>query len=453
MNYLFKTKHIPAACLLSMAFVLFAACSDKDEEVAPTLPATESAVPSEEVMMQAFYWDVPAGGTWWDHVNTKLDSWASAGITTVWLPPVTKGQSGQYSMGYDPFDYFDFGQYNQHGTTETRFGSEAELVSLLQSAKSKDIKLIADIVLNHNSGGDSEFNPYTNKNTWTKFSPASGKFNRTYEDFHANRVHAADEGFFGGFSDLCHDVQYVQNWLWNRPDGVGKYYKNTLGFHGWRFDYVKGFHPSVVKKWNAAVGGVSIGEYWDADVELVYNWCLEANSGAFDFPLYYALDKALDENMMYRLENKGLIAKDPSLAYTFVANHDTDEISARNKLQAYAYILTAEGTPFIFYKDYETLLDKTKLNTLIWIKKNLAAGSSTKLFASATEYIFSRNGTPGLVTYINNGTADKERKVQTRWANTVLKDFTGINPDITTDASGLVTIPSKANSYAVYSPK
>ncbi|MCC9166869.1 alpha-amylase [Pontibacter harenae] len=455
MAYTIKAKFASTLCALAASTVLFSACSDKEtDEVAPVLPEIESTTPSDVVMMQAFYWDVPAGGIWWDNLNTKLDSWKSAGITTIWLPPISKGQSGAMSMGYDPYDYFDFGQYNQYETVETRFGSERELTSLLNNAKNKGFKLIADIVLNHNSGGFSEYSPYTGEYYYTAFNPASGKFIRSYEDFHPNAIHESDAGYFGGYPDLCHEVQNVQDWLWNREDGVGKYYKNTLGFDGWRFDYVKGYDPSVVKAWNTAVGGsVSIGEYWDTDVNLVYDWCLEANSGAFDFPLYYALDNALDNNQMYNLENKGLVAKDASLAYTFVANHDTDEISADNKLLAYAYILTTEGTPFIFYKDYESLLDKEKLNNLIWIKKNLAAGSTTQLFASAIEYFFRRNGTPGLVCFLNSGTTTKERTVQTQWANTVLKDYTGEYPDVTTDASGNATISCKAKSYVVYSPK
>jgi hypothetical protein len=31
-----------------------------------------------------------------------------------------------FLYGYDPTDYFDFGNYNQNGTTETRFGSKTE---------------------------------------------------------------------------------------------------------------------------------------------------------------------------------------------------------------------------------------------------------------------------------------------------------------------------------------
>jgi len=446
--------------------VLFIGCSKKDSgggttpppAPPPTPPPTsETTTPSPEIFMQAFYWDVPAGGTWWDNLNSKLDSWKNAGITGLWLPVISKGESGPYSMGYDPYDYFDFGQYNQKGTTETRFGSFTELKSLLNNAKAKGFKLIADIILNHNSGGDLELNPVTNKSTYTKFTPLSGKFNRSYQDFHPNAVDANDEGSFGGMPDLCHNVTNVKDWFWIRADGVGKYYKNTLGFDGWRFDYVKGFSPNVVKAWNAEVGGFSIGEFWDADVNLVNKWLTDANSNAFDFPLYYAMKDAFFYGNMTALDGKGLIAINPSRAYTFVSNHDIERdpgnLNAVAKLKAYAYILTAEGTPFIFYSDYESTLDKAKLNTLINIKKTLAAGTTTKLYGSATEYIIRRNGTPGLVAYFNNGSTPEQRKVQTVWASTVLKDFTGANPDVTTDASGYTTITCKEYSYAVYSKK
>jgi hypothetical protein len=33
---------------------------------------------------------------------------------------------------------------------------------------------------------------------------------------------------FLGISDLAHVTPNVQNWLWLRTDGVGKYYKNTM---------------------------------------------------------------------------------------------------------------------------------------------------------------------------------------------------------------------------------
>ena len=416
-------------------------------------PAREATTPNPEIMMQAFYWNVVPQGGWWDVLNTKLDAWKSAGITALWLPVISKGMSGFSSMGYDPYDYFDFGQYNQMGSTETRFGSATELNSLLTNAKAKGFKLIADIVINHNSGGDLEASPYAAP-YYTKFTPLSGKFNRNYDDFHPNGIHSADLDKFGGFPDLCHDAPNVKNWLWIRSDGVGKYYKNTLGFDGWRFDFVKGFSPDVVKTWNTEVGGsYSIGEFYDGNLTLVKNWVDASGSGAFDFPLYFALRDAFNGSNLTAIDTKGLISIYPSKAYTFVANHDIDEVNTQNKLKAYAFIMCAEGTPFVFYKDYEMLLDKAQLNTLMMIRKTFAAGTTTKLVGTATEYIFRRNGTPGLVAYFNTSGVDVSNRVQTTWASTLLKDQTGANADVTTDASGYATLACKAFSYSIYAPR
>ncbi|SQA94350.1 Glucan 1,4-alpha-maltohexaosidase precursor [Capnocytophaga ochracea] len=65
-------------------------------------------------MMQAFYWDVTPLGEWWNTITPKLTEWKANGVDRIWLPPASKGASGGLSMGYDPSDYFDFGEYFQH---------------------------------------------------------------------------------------------------------------------------------------------------------------------------------------------------------------------------------------------------------------------------------------------------------------------------------------------------
>jgi alpha-amylase len=84
------------------------------------------------------------GGNWWNTVSTKVTAWSNAGIGSIW-PPVSKAQNGPFSMGYDPTDYFDFGNYNQNGTIETRFGSKTELVNLITKAHTENIQVYADI--------------------------------------------------------------------------------------------------------------------------------------------------------------------------------------------------------------------------------------------------------------------------------------------------------------------
>jgi alpha-amylase len=47
-------------------------------------------------MMQAFYWDVPAGGNWWNTVSTKVTAWSNAGIGSIWLPPCLRHKTAHF---------------------------------------------------------------------------------------------------------------------------------------------------------------------------------------------------------------------------------------------------------------------------------------------------------------------------------------------------------------------
>ncbi|MEO1051823.1 MAG: alpha-amylase [Bacteroidota bacterium] len=413
-----------------------------------------SAGPGGGVMMQAFYWNVPSGGNWWNTVKGKIDSWNNAGISAIWLPPVNKTLNGPFSMGYDPFDYWDFGNYNQKGSTETRFGSKSELQSLISKAHQRNIDVYADIVINHNSGGDLEWNPWAGKNTYTDYNPASGQFYRSASDFHPNNIRSADEGVFAGFPDLSHSQPYVQDWLWKKNYSMAKYYKNTMKFDGWRFDYVKGFGGWVVRDWVDYTGGFAVGENWDGNANTLQNWVNSTGrrSSAFDFAAYYAMDRAFDGNNLNSLNDDMLWKRDPAKAVTFVTNHDTDVIW--KKMLAYAYIFTHEGYPTLFYRDYEDWLDKNKLNNLIWIHRNKATGSTSVLYTDNDEYIARRNGSPGIVVYINNSGSWKERWIQTNWSNTTIKDFTGNSGwEPRTQSNRWVKIQAPPNSYSIWSPK
>lgn len=420
------------------------------------------------VMMQTFYWDVEPRHEWWKIINGKVEGWANAGIDRLWLPAATKGQSGGFSMGYDPSDYFDFGEFMQHGTVPTRFGTRSELETLIANAHSNNLEVIADIILNHNSGGGEEFNPYRNKMTFTLFNEengnASGMFNRNFEHFHPNSTSQSDAGnLFFDEQDLDHDVPYVQDWLWKKENSVAKYYKNVMKFDGWRFDYVKGFAPWVIKEWMASVGGFAVGENWDGNANVLKDWVEETGISAFDFAAFYKLEEALDRHNDLTYLGRDMLRKThPDQAVTFVANHDTEKdtnednrISAENKMKAYAYILTHDGYPTIFYSDYENEAFKDEIKRLILIHNSLAIGNVEVLHNDNDEYVMKRSGdgnNPGLILYINTSSSTKRRNISSSWTNTTLMDYstkTTFKP--TTGADGSVSIEAPANSYSIWS--
>jgi alpha-amylase len=416
------------------------------------------------VMMQAFYWDVEPRFAWWDNVSSKIEDWSEHGVDKIWLPPPSKGQSGGYSMGYDPSDYFDLGEYNQHGTIETRFGSKTELISLIERAHSKNIEVIADIVLGHNSGGGLQPNPYRLKDTYTLFNTnhgnASGKFNRSYEDYHPNSFHNNDEeALFFEEQDLCHHQDNVQNWFWKNDDSVAKYYKNVIGFDGWRFDYVKSFGPQFVKAWIDEVGGWSVGEFFDGNADLVRDWMADSGTKAFDFPCLFRMKEAFAQNDLSILRSGDMLWKTHSeQAVTFVANHDTDRepvIAQQYKRFAYAFLLTHPGYPTIFYTDYENVNLKLELQNLMLINGSLATGELEVLYADSDEYIALRKGNginPGLVLYINRSGAELSREVTTHWTDADLYDYAGhISSKLNTDQRGVVQLKAPRNGYAIWS--
>ncbi|APD06687.1 alpha-amylase [Flavobacteriaceae bacterium UJ101] len=482
-NIYFMKNKIFKISLLSLLTISFIACDNDDDNSNENTTISGSDLTQyssgSEIMMQSFFWDVPEGGIWWDFIKGHMDDWAIAGIDKVWLPQFAKSGSGAVSMGYDPADYFDLGEYNQYGTVETRFGSKEELLSLIDEIHNQGMEVIADIVINHNGGGAEELNTLTGETKYTLFNQAtqtnlSGRFDRTWQDFHPNNEFESDEeaGFFPE-RDLCLQCPRVQDELWLNTNSVAQYYKNELGIDGWRFDYVKGFNPNVVKQWNEATGGLfSVGENFDGNATVLKDWVDASASSAFDFAAFYNMEKAFDSQRNLTLLNDNALFKIyPDKAVTFAGNHDTDDreeqgptgyINTQFKNLAYAYILTHPGTPTIFYSDYEQKLDKTELDNLMLINKTIASGDLTVINVSKQEYIARREGkddNPGLIIYFNISSSPKTQTVLTNWKNATLFDYSNNTTfsneaDLPiTDANGLATLTVEPNSYAIWSIK
>jgi hypothetical protein len=162
----------------------------------------------------------------WPAVTQKMPEIAEAGYDSLWLPNPCKGTSGGYSTGYDPFDPFDLGSTNQQGTIATMYGTEAQLIQMVQTAHRFGIRVYFDDVPNHRS---STVPGYPGSGTATNFYPGL-----IPQDFHFQTVSGGYENW-PDVSEWC-DVQNVENQplegladLANEPGTVNWNFGTALG--------------------------------------------------------------------------------------------------------------------------------------------------------------------------------------------------------------------------------
>ncbi len=108
--------------------------------------------------MQGWYWDYPKtsdGNTWADTMSAKAVELGEAGITHLWLPPLSRASFGSGSNGYDPQDLYDLGEY---GGGATGYGTRAQVDASIAALNAVGIKAVADVVYNHRDGGAPEQN-------------------------------------------------------------------------------------------------------------------------------------------------------------------------------------------------------------------------------------------------------------------------------------------------------
>lgn len=212
----------------------------------------------DDVMMQAFYWNLPVDetnldGDWWDNLANKSTYLKNAGFTGLWLPSPSKGNWGIIDMGYGIYDHYDLGNYYQKGSTETRFGSRAELEAMIAdmhdtSGGQPKIEVYADIILNHvySNDEDEEANP-------------------------AVKAYTFAEAYTNG----SQHVPYPSNEIkWVIPNaGAGDYYIKIKGFEmDWGNYDSRGYEVTI--------------DWTGAGDNSTYTWESEPNGGGGSFDVF-----------------------------------------------------------------------------------------------------------------------------------------------------------------------
>lgn len=364
-------------------------------------------------MIQYFHWYLPKDGKFWKKVKQEAPRLAALGINAVWLPPACKATEGANSVGYDVYDLYDLGEFDQKGSVRTKYGTKDEYIAAVKALQAAGMQVMADIVVNHLSGGDEtekvmavKVNP-ENRNevvsepyeieAFTQFTypGRAGKysaFNWTHQCFSGvDYDHRTSETAIfniqqewgsdweemiddekGNYDYLMYnDVEFRNPAVREELNRWGKWYHDTVGFDGVRLDAVKHISPKFYNEWLVKLREdtgkeiFAVGEYWapgQLDLLLRYLEATEGKMSLFDSSLHHKLHIASQGGNTFDMRtilDDTLMKAAPEKAVTVVDNHDTQPLQALEapvepwfKPHAYALILLREeGYPCIFYPD------------------------------------------------------------------------------------------------------
>ena len=364
-------------------------------------------------MLQYFQWYYPADGSLWKKMEKEAEELKAFGIDTLWLPPAHKGMDGKNSPGYDIYDHYDLGEFDQKGSVGTKYGTKEELLRAVKAGQAAGLQVYMDIVLNHLGGGDEaepvmvrKVNP-DNRNefisepyeieAFTKFThPGRNKKYSAFEwDFQCftgvdfdnstgeTAIFSIQNQYGEGWQEVLdtengnYDYLMLSDIDFRNPQVVeelkkwGEWFHETVAFDGLRLDAIKHMPVGFYNEWLDHMRSVTnkelftVGEYWapgKVNDMLQYIDATEGRMSLFDACLQANFSTASKQGADYNLSTifeETLVQARPELAVTLVENHDTQPLQSLEQTVdfwfrhlAYALILLrSTGYPCIFYPD------------------------------------------------------------------------------------------------------
>lgn len=368
---------------------------------------------TQRTLIQFFHWYTPEGGQLWNEAAEKAASLAEMGVTDVWLPPACKGASGGYSIGYDTYDLFDLGEFDQKGSVATKYGNRAALESACHALRDAGLRVIHDTVFNHKMGADeiervavrradpNDRNAIEGEafdaDTWTRFTfPGRGGVHSAFiwdhkcfsgvdgiESPHEQGVFRLVNEYgdgewnrevdqeLGNFDYLMGaNVEFRNNAVYEELKYWGRWMASQVPTDGFRLDAAKHIPAWFFRDWaghmreEVSPDLFIVAEYWHGDLGALQAYIdnTDRQVALFDAPLHFRFADASRQHADFDLRtifDGTLVAADPEMAVTLVSNHDTQPLQAMEspvepwfKALAYALILLREGgVPCLFHPD------------------------------------------------------------------------------------------------------
>ena len=368
---------------------------------------------THRTLCQFFHWYTPANGTLWNEVAERAEALAAMGITDVWLPPAYKGAEGAASVGYDTYDLFDLGEFDQKGSVATKYGDRQAFENACRALETRGVKAIHDVVFNHKMGADeTERVTVRRVNADDRNDIAEDEFEAlAYTRFTFPGRHGAHSQFvwdrqcfsgvdviedpdergvfklmnqygegqwndevdqeLGNFDYLMGaDVEFRNNAVYEELKYWGRWLGEQVPVGGFRLDAAKNIPAWFFRDWVGHMRDTVspdlfvVAEYWHPDMEALgsYLALVDKQLMLFDVALHHSFHEASKQGESYdmrRIFDGSLVAAMPEHAVTLVDNHDTQPLQSLEaavdpwfKPLAYALILLREqGVPCVFYPD------------------------------------------------------------------------------------------------------
>lgn len=278
-----------------------------------------------KTIIQYFEWYLPSDGLLWQKTAAQAEDLSQVGITDVWLPPAYKGATGAKSVGYDVYDLYDLGEFNQKGSVRTKYGTKEEYLAAVAALHNHGIRVMADTVLNQMMGADEtemveaidtaadnreqEISGLHEIEAWTRFAfpGRKGRYSDriwTAENFSGTDLDQATGNesvyLFKGkhWSDETDSENVNFDYLmgvdldFDNPDTCqalldwGKWYFETVQPDALRLDAVKHISFESYREWLKLIRRetgkdfFAVGEYWSGELDKLLHYINVVVDGA-----------------------------------------------------------------------------------------------------------------------------------------------------------------------------
>ena len=285
----------------------------------------------------------------------KADYIRDLGCTVLWLGPFWENT---FERRVDDFCGKGYHGYWIHSyeKVDPHLGSEADLVDMVKTFKSKGIKVIADVVLNQ-VGPDHPWLSDPDKFSWFHHEGTITNYQNRHE---------VEHGDLAGLPDLNQDNPQVYKYLLDNT----AHWVNLLDLDGLRLDAVKHIPSRFWTRFLSDLRRVThkpdlfiVGEVFTGEPENLYMFQDHGIDYLFDIPIQGAmsevfgkdasakkLGECLAQDKLYHDANKMVTLMDNHDMVRFITASKGDFPTRLQRLKlASAFLLSVRGLPQIYY--------------------------------------------------------------------------------------------------------